>query len=404
MVRAYLRSVVRLRVVALALALSGCSGALASIRAAASQGDISRAARLYHAHVDSRGYADPEALAVVAVEVLRRCAASDDARVRSATFALLKSLGALARPALEPLARRDGVVGDRAAALLYELDGRDSAPPQRLREALRSADVERRIAGISSLRGRSGLRRLVTLARDDDPRVRAAAVTSLGPLGGPAAEALQVALSDADPRVRMLAPSALMSASTDVAVGALVALLTPEASALSIEAARVLASHGDARGGAHILDALQRATGELRAQAASAAASLPRANEATLAALMTDRDPEVALRISTAMLRREGRRPSAVSALRALASRPEAAVSVRAYVALATTGDERAQRSVAEAMWSSDESVRRLAAGAWPRVVGAESSAVDPLALLLTDADRALAATAAAGVLAIAAR
>lgn len=394
----------RLRAVVLALALSGCSGALASIRAAASQGDVARAARLYHAYVDNRGYADPEALSVVAMEVLRQCASSDDARVRAATFALLKTLGPLARPALEPLARREGVVGDRAAALLHELDGRDGTPPQRLREALRSPDVERRIAGMSSLRGRSGLRRLVTLAHDDDPRVRATAVTLLGAYGTSAVEALRAALTDADPRVRMLAPSALMTASASAAGESLGALLTPDATALSIESARVLASHGDARGVTHLLDALQHAAGELRAQAASAAGALPTASEATLAALMRDRDPEVALRIATVMLRRPQRRQAALTALRALAARREATLSLRAYVALGATGDEHAQRAVVEAMWSSDESVRRLAAGAWPRVVGAEASAVDPLALLLTDADRVLAATAAAGVVAIAAR
>lgn len=394
----------RLCVVALTLALAGCSGALASIRAAASQGDIVRATRLYHAHVDNRGYADPEALAVVAAEVLRQCALSEDPRVRSAAFAALRSLGALARPTLEALSLREGAVGDRAAALRYELDGRVSAPPPRLREALRSADVERRIAGMSSLRGRAGLRRLVALSRDDDPRVRAAAVTLLGAHGEPAAEALRDALSDADPRVRMLVPSALMAASSSAASGALGPLLTPDASALSIEAARVLASHADARGSAHLLDALTRATGELRAQAASAASALGASHDRALAPLMTDRDAEVALRIATLLVRREAHRQAALAALRALSSRPEATVSVRADVALAGAGDERAQRSVARAMWSSEDAARRLAVSAWPRIAGPEASAVDPLALLLTDADRALAATAAAGVLTLAAR
>jgi hypothetical protein len=397
---------VRLSLAALALAsvLLGCSAELAAIRTAAARGDIARASRLYHTYIDRRGYADPEALVELSREVLRQCATSDDARVRAVTFNTLRTLGEPARPILEVLTRRDDASGDRAAAMLYELDGRDRAPPPRLRTALESDDLERRLAGLSSLRGRTGAHRLAELSRDAEPKLRLAAVVALGAHGADAVEALRAALTDADARVRMVTPGALMTASPSAAVETLAPLVVGEVSALSIESARVLAAHGDARGVTHILAALQRGPDELRAQAASAAASLPRGHESALAPFMSDRVPEVAVAIASVLVRRDTHRVAATMALHTLSARPESAVSLRASMALAVAGDDREQRVVAGAMWSSDAALRRMAVGVWTRIVGAEASGVDPLALLLTDSDRGLAAMAAAGVLTIVSR
>lgn len=422
--------------VTLAVAL-GCSGATTQVRRAAERGDLAGALRLYTEYVEERGDGDPDLLSDVALATLREAAESDDARLRSAGFSALRGIGVHARDVLEGLASRPGVVGDRAASVLFELDNRSGRPPERLRLALRSGEVERRVAALVTLQGPRGLRRLVRLSRDADATlraaavrelarrhgeptateallarvredadatVRAAAVMALGGHGDDAVEALRAALADADPMVRMAVPSALMAASHDAAVEALTALLTPECSNLSIEAARVLASRHEEAAEAYIVDALHHARAPLRPQAAVAAQSLSDARLAELAPLMLDGDTEVSIRVAAILARKDRFRAEAVAALRPLAERPDGFVAVRALGVLAGVGEAWARDRVREAFASSDANVRRLAVIAWPQAIGPQGGDCDPLAPLLRDADRSVALLAAMEIVLIAAR
>lgn len=361
--------------IGLSLALLGCAGGASLVYEAAARDDVALASRSYNAYVDRRGYADPEALSAVAFAVLRDAARSDDARLRDAAFAALASLGQRARPALDALSSRDGVTGDRATALRYALDGRGRRPPPRLREALRSDDPERRAAGLASIRGRSSLARLTELSHDSHIAVRLAALGTLSSLGADAVEPLRASLDDSDPRIARGATAALFAAAPSVAIEALSPRLAGETTERSVDLARQLMAHGDPRGEAHLADALARAPDAVRVIAAAA------------------------------LSRRPSRREAALTALRSLSARADESTAARANAALAITGDDAALSRLREAMWSRDASVRRLAVSLWPRAaVSAGASAVDPLAVMLTDRDRALAVSAAAGVIAIATR
>lgn len=421
---------------ALAAAL-GCSGATTRVRSAAERGDLVGALRLYNEYVEERGDGDPDLLADVALTVLRDAASSDDARVRSAGFSALRGIGVHGRDALEALATRAGVVGDRAASALFELDNRSGRPPERLRAALRSNDTERRTAALVSLQGPRGLRRLARLSRDPDaalraavvrelarrrgeraatvalvacassdadPSVRTAAVMALGGHGEEGVETLRAALTDADSIVRLAAPSALMAASREEAERALTPLLTPEVSNLSIEAARVLASRRVEVAERYVIDALHHARAQLRPQAAVAAQALPESRFDELAPLVADPDPEVSIRIASILVRSERHRAEAAAALRPLGARPDGFVAVRALGVLASIGDAWARDRVREAFASSDANVRRLAVIAWPQAIGAQGSDTEPLAPLLRDADRSVALLAAMEIVLIAAR
>lgn len=421
----------------LLVAASACSGAPARVRGAADRGDVTAALRLYAEYVDERGDNDPDLLSDVALAVLREAASSDDPRVRSAGFSSLRGLGAHAHDVLEPLSARPGAVGDRAAAILYELDGRAGAPPSRLRAALATDDPERRVAGLVALRGRAGLRRLVRRARDPDvalrvavvrelsrrrgevaatqalieraredadAMVRAAAVMALGGHGREAFEALRAALTEGDAIVRMAAPAALMAASPDDGATALAPLLTPEFTNLSIEVARVLAARHDERAARYVVDALHHARAALRPQAAVAAQALGEQHAAGLAAFLRDADPEVSIRVAAILVRRDGFRAEAFEALRPLAARPDGFVAVRALGVLAGAGDAWARGPIREAFQSSDANVRRLAVIAWPQAIGPQSGDCGPLAPLLRDPDRSVALLAAMEIVLIAAR
>ncbi len=427
----------RLFVVISLLSALGCSGATVQVRRAAERGDLAGALRLYNDYVEERGDGDPDLLAEVALATLKAAAESDDARLRSAGFSALRGIGVHARDALEALATRPGVVGDRAASVLFELDNRSGRPPERLRAALRSGDTERRVAALVTLQGPRGLGRLIRLSRDPDatlraavvralarrrgepaaaraliarlaedtdPPVRSAAVMALGGHGDDAVETLRAALTDADPIVRLAAPAALMAASHDAAVEALNPLLTPEMTNLSIEAARVLASRHDEAAERYIVGALHHARAALRPQAAVAAQSLSDAQLASLAPLMADPDTEVSIRVAAILARKSQHRDDAIAALRPLASRPEGFVAIRALGVLAGIGDGWARDHVREALASSDANVRRLAVVAWPQAIGAQGGDCEPLAPLLRDADRSVALLAAMEIVLIAAR
>lgn len=415
----------------------GCASASGPVRAAARGGDIARASTLYASYVEQRGDSDPDTLAYVAAEVLRHAAMSDDPTERAQGFGALLSAGALGREILESLVDRPGVVGDRAASALFVQDGRRGTRPSRLRAALASDDVERRVAGLVTVRGRAGVtavlramtdasprvRAVATqqLARlrgdprgfdalaqrlrdDDDPGVRAAAVMALGGRGEDAADALLAALDDRDVAVRMAAPSSLMSAAPEVARARLSTLLTQPPTMFSLEVARVLGAHGDEAAARYVLDVLRDGPRALRAQAAVGAGALRESTRAELLPLLRDEDPEVLLRVAAILARDDAHREAALAALRPLARSPSAFDSVRALGVLAQHGDPSARDPLRAALASATEPrVRRLAVLAWPDATrGADDC--DALLPLLRDPDRSVALLAAVELLVMASR
>lgn len=416
----------------------GCVGATGPIRDATRQGDVTTALRLYQEYTETRGLGDADLLAEVALRVLRDAAASDDAPTRAAGFSAIAGLGARGRDLLETLSERPGVVGDRATAALYELNGRTGAAPARLTAALRSRDRERRVAGMVTLRGARGARRLmrwlrtrdaplrtsaaralsrwrddaavtaalVTTLRDDaEAMVRAAAAMALGGRGEEVAEALLAALEDRDAIVRMAVPSALMAAAPGPGREALSGLLVDPPTPLTVEAARVLVARGDARGDAYLLRVMGAATTrrELRAQAAVGATGMATRQSEALQRFLRDDDHEVSLRVASALARQESTRQEALAALRPLARLPDGFAAIRALSVLAQHGDATAADPIREALDSPDATVRRLAVLAWSDATGA-SGDCDPLAPRLRDSDRSVALLAAVEIVLIAAR
>ncbi len=427
-----------LRVMVLGGLLAGCGTVTADLRAAVRRGDVVGALRLYRAYAEDRGAGDADVLAEVAARVLRNAAESSDASERSAGFGAIAALGTRGRDLLEALARRDGLTGDRATAALYDLDGRRATPPTRLVAALRSGERERRIAGMVTLRGGRGARRLVAWLGDDDaqlrvaaaralarwrtetevtealaaalrtdadPMVRAAAVMALGGRNDDGvAAALAAALADRDPLVRMAAPSALVASSPTDGREAVAALLVDPPTTLAVEAARVLSARGDERGDAYLLAVLDGHTRrELRAQAAVAAPALVPRHRSALQPMLRDDDPEVVLRIASALLRDDVARPAAIAALAPLARLPDGFVAVRALAMLAQAGEGWTAEPLRQALAAPDATVRRLAVLAWGDVTG-PSQDCDPLVPRLRDSDRSVALLAAVEVILVATR
>lgn len=420
---------------ALALAFTlGCAGPGRAVRVAVARGDLDGALRAYQQFVDARTEGDPDLLADIAFATLRRYAGSADPGDRGAGFGALRALGVRANDTLELLARVDGVVGDRAAAMRWDIDGRDGPPPARLRDALRSGERERRLAAMSTLRPPTATRRLLRLLRDDDPAIRAAAAQRLGAsqreavtarlldalredpdgdvraacvgaLAGRAAalDALVAALQDRVSFVRMAVPSALVATSLEEARARLAPLREGDRSALSIEAARALAARGDEDAARYLLDALASPRAEQRAQAAVASSFLVARHAQALRGALRAEDPEVVLRVAGALARSDAHRDAAVEALRALSRSPDGFVAVRALQILAARGDAGVLEPLRQALAAPDASVRRIAALAWGDAVGA-SSDCDPLAPLLRDPDRSVATLAAMQIILVASR
>lgn len=395
------------RALCLLLALAapfGCAGAASPVRRALAAGDVPAALQRYDAYVDERGESDLDLLAEIALGVIREAAASPEARTRAAGFAALRGVGVAGRDSLESLAALPGVVGDRAAAIVFELDGRRGPTPPRLRAALASDSAERRVAAMVTVRGRRAVDRLTALAHDADPTVRAAAVMALGAQGEAAVEAIAAALRDPDVIVRMAAPSALATAAGEGAGARLEPLLVDPPTSLAVETARVLVGRGHEPAIAYVLKVLAEGTPALRAQAAVAAALFPAARSDALEPLLRDRDPEVAIRVGAILGRQDAHRAAAIEALRPLATRPDGFIAIRALGALANAGDPWALDRVREALSSRDATVRRLAAMVWPQAIGPRGGDCDPLVPLLRDPDRSVALLAAMQIVIIAAR
>ncbi len=344
--------------------------------------------------------------------------------------------GMRGRDEFADLRSRPGVVGDRAAAAVYELDGREGGPPERLVQASRAVDdPERRVAGLVALDARRDVvgllaalestapevrraaaprlarlrsepevtRALAQRAREDtEELVRIAATSALGQHGEEAVEALEALVGDRAMSVRIAAVSALAQASRDRAIARLAPTLVVPRTALAIETARVLAARGHAGAAEYVLGALEDPSAQLRAQAAVAAGGLPSAYEPRIAPHLEDADPEVRVRVCGLLVRDERYRERAVRAMRAAASSVDPRTAVRALVILAEADDGAAAAPLRDALRAPDANVRRLALLAWSRLAG-HTGEVDPLVPLLTDADRSVRLMAAAEIVRIAA-
>jgi HEAT repeat protein len=404
------------------------------MRRAAERGETTAALRSYSSHVRARGDSDPDALAGIALAVIRRAAGSSDAAERSAGFVTLRSLGVHAREELDALARMPGVVGDRAVAVLFDLDRREGPPPARLFIAARSDDPERIVAGLAAYEVSHDTRALLAalasispdvrraaasrIAREHSPEVaqalsdhalhdpdelvRMAAINALGQQGLAGAPALEQVLSEGtETSLRMSALSALSQASPARAEAALTSLLAHPPTSLSLEAARVLAQQGNASAAGYILSALEDPHPEVRAQAAVGAASLRDSHVNELAPHIEDADVEVQLRVAGLLVRDPRFRPRVIRALRPVSRRPDPFVAIRALGVLAEAGDATAANPLRGALRSRDTTVRRLGVLAWSRL--AETSGeVDPLAPLLEDPDRSVRLMAAGEIVRVA--
>jgi HEAT repeat protein len=426
----------RSRSAAFGLVVLLCACAASPLRRQALQGDVAGALRTYRAISRDRGSSDADQLAIIALAVLERDAGSRDARIQRAALSSLRSLGQRGRDALARLAEREGLLGDRAAAALYEVDGRDGEPPARLIEASRSTEPERRIAGLAADEGRGNvlgligalesssvelrraaaqrlnrrrgeravIERLAQCVREDsDDSVRAACVLALGAHGQTAFDAILPAREDRVAFVRMMAVSALVSANSDRARTELAPLLRQPPNALSIEFARALSARGDDAASNYIFDALAGADASLRAQAAVAATGLAERNEARLLPFLEDGDVEVRLRVAGALGRAGRRRSEAVAALRPLAASPDPMLAIRALLVLSECDDAAAAAPVRRALVTAAPAIRRLAVIAWSHLAGATGE-VDPLADLLLDSDAMVRVMAAGEIVRIASR
>jgi HEAT repeat protein len=418
-------------------AAAACITPRAQIRRTADHGDIAAALRMYRSHVQERGAPNPDALADVALVVMRRAASSDDPRDRAAGFAALRSIGPRARDVYNALSDRPGAVGDRATAALYELDGREGPPPARLTFAAGTSDPERIVAGLVALDARrdvNGLVRALTtewpevrraaaqrLGRmradaavahalaegalhDADAMVRAACVMSLAGQGPGGVDAIAHALDDPDIVVRLVAIWSLAQAVPSEARERLSRFFEPGSDPmLAIEAARALATHSDAAAIEYILGALDDARDDVRAQAAVAAAALPDRVMDRLAPHIEDADVEVRIRIAGRFAGRDAYRARVIRAMRPIAMRPDPIVAVRALQVLAEAGDPEAAGPLRGALASRDDTVKRIAVLAWSHLAGSSGEA-DPLAPLLEDRDRSIRLMAAAEIVRIASR
>ncbi|MDP3276466.1 MAG: HEAT repeat domain-containing protein [Deltaproteobacteria bacterium] len=425
----------RIRSLALAALVLGCNGTAQSLRAQAARGDIAGALQSYERHVRERGASHPDAVQGIASAVLEQSARSDSVRGRNAAFSTLRSLGSRGRDILVDLANTPGIVGDRAASVIYEIDGREGEPPARLLAASQSLEPERRIAGLVVFEGRRDLLGLVAaldaespevrrsaalrmgrwrdnptvierlgdcLRTDRDDGVRATCVSSLGSQGPTAFDRIVAAREDSSGFVRMAAMSALVSADLNRAKPLLAPLMaTP--STESVELARALAARGDEPAIAHVFEVLAGANPALRAQAAVAVSGLGERYEERLVTFVTDSDVEVKLRVAAALGRGGRRRDVAIANLRPLAVSSDPLLAMRALLLLAELRDAAVTPAVRQALLSEQETIARLAVLAWSHLAGL-SGEIDPLLPLLLRRDVGVRVLAAGEILRIASR
>lgn len=425
-------------VVAIVLASSAvqCAAPIRNMRSAAAAGNTTRALRLYQDYVSERGASNPDALAEVALALLERLAASSELPARTAGIASLRSLGGRGRDSLLSVAEKPGVAGDRAAAAVYDMDGREGLPPSRLNDAALSSDPERRVAGLAAVEGRHDVVALIAalearsvdvrraaaqrlarqssnqgtmealghcVAHDESESVRNACVSALGQYGERAWDLIVPAQADRESFVRMTAANALIAANRTRATTHFAPLFQQPATALSVEVARALSARGDSTAVEFILRTLAGGDPNLRAQAAVAVGAWNDHYDPQLLPFFEDGDVEVRLRVAVALGRRAPNREAAIRAVRPIAASPDPLLAMRALSVLADLGDSAAAAPIRQALQSPERTIRRLAINAWSYLTEANGE-VEPLTPLLLDDDVSLRAQAAAEIVRIAAR
>lgn len=417
------------------LGAAACNPLGAELRLLALSQGAHPAMQRYRAAERERGGPSGEALASLAMGLLERAAAAEDSRERSAGFAALRSLGVRARESLRALSVRPGVVGDRAAAMLWEVNQGELGPERRLAEASRSEDPERRVAGLvwfeanndlaglvaaldalrpevraaaaARLRRRGASSALDALAaralHDPEELVRLAAIQSLAGAGEGAVSPLREALRDAEHVVRMAAMGALARVSRDAAREPLLAILDGPDLSESLEAARLLAP-GEPRAVSRLLRGLEAPNPQERAQAAVGVSSLGDSFAEALSPHIEDADVEVRLRVGALLLRRSpALRERVLRALRPATRHADPLVAVRALSVLSEVQEESAAEGLRGALRAPNANIRRIAAVAWGNLA-AGTGEVEPLLPLLEDEDRSTRLVAAAEIVRSAAR
>lgn len=289
------------------------------------------------------------------------------------------------------------------------LDPRDETT--QLVTLLKHTGGDVRAAAAKALRGAASsgpaYAALAEAARVDPlPKVRAAAVRSLGAYGALGFEQLRERLSDADHGVRMAAVGALVEADRERAVSVIGTLLEISPGPAGVEAARVLAT-GEGEGAQTARAFLRRAlvSGEpnVRAQAAVALSSLP-ANDALVPALLEalerEQDATVRRAVAGILIERPATRGKAIEVLRAMMDEEGHAMNrVQAAALLARNGaTPEATRALAEFMREGEPDIRRTAA----RALARDALEPDAARTALRDEDALVRIHAAGGILAAA--
>ena len=418
------------------LTAAGCGGGpRASVRSAVDARDVSRSLDEYDRFREEEGGGDPGLLALVAALVLEQAVVRGNDDQRDAAFHQLSLAGTAADPALDRLAEGadDPAIRARALGVLVtrgdsgaraELRGMlDSDDTRIVAEAARTLDApddtpkllellvhtggDVRAAAARGLAGAAPAGSVyVALAEaarvDPIPKVRAAAVRSLGAFGAQAFETLRERLSDADQSVRMAAVGALVEADRPQALAVVGSLLEMAPSPAGVEAARVIAASGGegaetAR--AFLRRALVSGEANVRSHAAVALSGLPD-NESLVPALAealeSEQDPQVRRALASILADRPATRAKALEALRAMMTEEEGMARVQAAAALAEHEPAAAIPVLTEAMQEGEPDVRRTAA----RALARDALSPDAARTALRDADVLVRIHAAGGILA----
>lgn len=420
--------------------LAGCGGGLrARIGEAARVGDFESAWRDYEAVRQSDGD-DVDLLALVAEALLVRQARDSDPVLRTAAVGQLVLAGTRGREPLERLAQGPIELAIEALEALTRTGARDAqrllrgladAFDPRVRAAAAfamSATDDRRWLEAACIEPSARVRetacaRLADLApdsdvlvllaerarRDPEPAVRIAAALALGRFGASAVLVLRDRLSDPDPRVRSAALEALLRADRQEGRSAVASILEMPTSAVTIEAARLLATPLDrssppssddlASARTHLAAALTHPDPVLRARAAVALGALRLTEEFARSLLpRVEEEPDVGVRatLCRVLSALDAAREPAIRCLRRAMAEDHGMVGTQAAVALVTMRNEEGLERLRADLEAPSTEVRRVAARALAR------EALRPVEVqrALSDPDALVRIHAAGGILA----
>ncbi len=310
-----------------------------------------------------------------------------------------------------------------AAALGRMKDGRAFQPLAGALLSDREGSVRlQAVKGLGELRDARAVQPLISVLGDDDPDIRAAAVTALGLLGRPAFGALAAALGDKDARRRQHAAQALGEIRDPRAIAPLIAIMKdadpnvrfrayqalgrigepavdPLIAALRdghpwirLNAVYALKEIGDARAMGPLISALQDRAGEedlnallhFRGQAAEALAGIGAPAVEPLIALLQESKDRYVYFFAAGVLRRIKDPRSVPPLIAALASQDD----TRRYVAAQSFSDildPRAVEPLIAVLRNDNRGMRMAAAEALGRI--RDARAVGPLTEALQGAD-----------------